>query len=178
MKPIRALLVAVLALLAHLPALAQSGITNGDFSQGLTGWTTTLIDGCGGTSSVNLIPQDPPNSQVLEVKKVNAGGCFGAAIIEQALNILVSSSAPLELRADVKAINASVASGCGFGGLEFPLAIQVGYLPPGGSQSFVKFAFHLGVARADWPQPTGRALPLLKLNSLQMNGTRSIPARC
>lgn len=130
-------------------------VQNGDFSQGLTGWTTDINAGCGGTRTASVITYDSPFSQVLEVKSVGAGGCGGALSIYQGLNIALSASSTFALGADVKAVSATVGNSCGWEGQEYPIQIQLSFTQSSGSQKRVIFAFYYGGGSCGNPTNVG-----------------------
>jgi hypothetical protein len=136
--------------LSSIPvALAQAGsissnkITNGDFTQGLTGWTSVNGGPCG-TRTTDIMASDPPFSQALRLMSVNGPGCGGGSSAEQSLDIDVSGTTPLMLSADVKAVSSDVRSGCGDVGREYPIQFQIEYLDSSNIARMLVIAFYYG----------------------------------
>ena len=121
---------------------AGAQLVNGDFSQGLTGWTTSIVQGCG-TRTASIV-SDAPYSHVLELNSIENGGCGGAATVYQDLDIQASAYTSLILSANVKAVSADVTSGCGKQGQEYPIELQVSYTDSQNSSRLLIFAFYYG----------------------------------
>ena len=102
-------------------------LRNGDFEEGLRFWREFSLPGCGGDRTVELVPIDGPFSNVLEVKSMDAGRCRGSSEVLQDLSIVVGDYDSIVLTADTKAMNSTVAVGCGFAGDEMPVEFQIEY---------------------------------------------------
>jgi hypothetical protein len=127
-------------------------LTNGTFTQGLTGWTTNVGGPCG-TRNALVVSSDPPYSEVLELNSTGAGGCGGGSAVYQSLNVAASNYGSLVLSAVVKAISADVRNGCGDAGTEFPIQFQISYSDSSGVARTLVFAFYYGAGSCGSPSP-------------------------
>jgi hypothetical protein len=122
---------------------AQQLLSNGDFSLGLDDWTVE-VSTWGGLRTVTIVPYDPPYSQVVEVASYAAQGYGSSSQAQHDLLVPVSEYREIYLSADVKAISASVGAGCGWNGLEYPIALFLNFDDPQGINRNLIFAFYYG----------------------------------
>ena len=128
-------------------------LVNGDFSAGLAGWTPRIDQGCGGTRTVEVIPEDSPYQNVLVLKSVGAGGCGGGSHAYQDLAINLSNYECVTVSASVKAVEATVGAGCGWTGVEYPALLVFYYLTASGEQKYLYIAFYYGGGTCGYPEP-------------------------
>ncbi len=120
---------------------SSNPIANGDFANGLTGWTTGVSSV---HRSVNLIASDPPHSNVIEVKSSGAGGLGGVSDAYQDLDVEVTSLDSVMLEADVKAVSATVVNGCGGQGREHPIVLTIVYQDAASVSKVINWGFYFG----------------------------------
>ena len=145
--------VSLMLLLIAVSGFSQQLLSNGDFSQGLAGWTQNAGGPCG-TRTVSIVASDPPYADALEVASTGGYGCGGGSQVYQDLSVPVSGYSFLTLSADVKAVSADVGNGCGWNGLEYPIHLDVYYVDPSGANRILMLAFYFGGGTCGHPDGT------------------------
>jgi hypothetical protein len=110
-----------------LPSVASADpvnlLANGDFSQGLSGWTIDKAPGPW-TSDAQVIYDSADHPDVLKTYKYGAGGLGGHTGVIQTITADFDNMTSIFLKADVKAVFQSLPGG-GFQGWEMPVQLAI-----------------------------------------------------
>lgn len=102
-------------------------LVNGDFSQGLTGWTVLSQPGCGPEGSATVISDDHPASMdVARFLRSGALGCGGTIALVRQIDQSAGNGS-VTLAADVKVVSHDLCGGGQADGKEDPVFLAIQY---------------------------------------------------
>ncbi len=102
--------------------------TNGDFEEGLAGWTKWQGKDKGSIQTCEIVHDEERNSNVVEFRRTNGGREGSSVGIAQDVYIDLSEYDELYLQIDMKPIYHSLSGGGWAGGGEYPVIIDLEYI--------------------------------------------------